>query len=1110
MKRIWQHPEVKSERRYWRSLGEYSNTPEFTEKVGREFDPSIGLESAEERENSRRDFMKIMGGIAAVAGLASCRRPQQKILPFTKHVEWIVPGKSLLYATVMPRPYGSTPMVAVTHEGRPTHLQGNPLHPTNGGLDIFAQASVLDLYSEARVKKVVGKGAPTSWSKFERELRGWWEHSWSKNGGEGLALLLSPSTSPTRAGLLTEFAKTYPKAAVYSYAPVSRANELNAVKALFGEGVSLLPNYDKAKVVFSLDADFLGVDSTTEFHTKSFMKNRGPEKGTDGMSRLYVLENRYTLTGGISDHRKPIAASLIPAAAAVLAQEVAKLTKDSALAQAAAPLAQGLSDNLRQWIAVAAADLFEDKDKDGKVLGSNLGKSIVVAGSGQSEAVHALVLAINDSLKAFGAVIDTVTVPVSKSGRIEQLTADLTAKKVKQLFILADTDPVYDAVGFADAAKASEAKIVTLALRANQTAKHSHWILPAAHYLEAWDDVRSAEGVYSVVQPMIQPLFDGASVNDMLLALLGRKHPGPARAKAVEPSKDPAAPVPAPVFEVDPAYVAVKDSFTKTAGAWDEEKWNHVLRDGFLPKTYYPKASVSLNRGAVAGLVAKAPKLSAPTEQALEIVLAPDASVFDGRYIDNPWLQEAPDPITKLTWDNAAWLSPRTFKRLGLKTDGDFIEVKVGDKTLKIAAIACPGHAHDSVTIPLGYGQKVTTYVGKGTGFNAYPLRSAVTDYIISGATVAKVEGNYELAITQETYTMEARSQVREATLETFKNDEHFASHQGMDSHIPPEMSIYKGRIGVKSEENPNGFDYENLPQWGMVIDLSKCLGCSACIVACQSENNIAVVGKDQVRKGRVMQWIRMDRYFATPDNVDSDPTLEDLDNPEMVSQPVSCQQCESAPCEAVCPVNATVHTEDGLNAMAYNRCIGTRYCANNCPYTARRFNYFDYNKRNPLIETKVLGLKTNNVYAGPLGEKKPQEMEQLQKNPNVTVRMRGVIEKCTYCVQRLEEAKINQRRIARDDSSKLLVKSESLKVACQASCAADAIVFGNLAEKDGPVAKMKEHPRNYQVLKYLGTRPRTSYLARIRNVNPMMAKLELEKDRTVPTGTSSSMERSF
>jgi molybdopterin-containing oxidoreductase family iron-sulfur binding subunit len=1098
MKRIWNHPEAKTGRRYWRSLGEFSNKPEFNEKLGREFDPEISALDEAGRESSRRDFMKIMGGVAAVAGLASCRRPSQKILPYTKHVEWVVPGKSLLYATAMPQPWGATPVVAVTHEGRPTHLQGNPLHPTNGGLEIFAQASVMDLYSDGRIKRVVSRGKGSTWARFNKELRHWFEAGWSQNGGDGMALLLSPGTSPTRAGLLEDFAKMYPKAGVYSYAPVGRANAAAATKALVGEGVSLLPDFEAADIVFSLDSDFLGIDCAQEASTKAFMKRRGPEKSGDKMNRLYVVENRYTLTGGISDHRKPLAASLIPAAAAVLAQEVGKLTGDAALQGAAAPLTEGISDSLRQWLAVAAEDLANNK-----------GKSLVVAGSAQSEAVHALALAINNSLQAFGATLKAVTVPVSKAAGMDTLIADLKSKKVKHLFVLADTDPVYDAAGFEEAAKESGVKLITLAIRANHTAKHSHWVLPAAHYLEAWDDVFTSTGVYSIVQPMIQSIFDGSSVNEILLALVGRRNPGPLKPNPVDPPADPAAPVPAPVYGVDPAYEAVQASFAKVAGGFDQEKWDLTLRDGFLPGTAFPAATVSLNTGAIGGLLAKAPKAVAPTADALEVVLTADASVFDGRYIDNPWLQEAPDPITKLTWDNAAWLSPRTFQRLGLK-EGDFISVKLGEKSLDLPAIACPGHAHESVTIPLGYGQKVTSFVGEGRGFNAYPLRSSLTDYVLTGATVSRAGGSYELAITQENYTIEARSPVREATLERFNAKPEFASVEGMDSHIPPEMSLYKGRMGRKTEDNPTGFDYENLPQWGMVIDLSKCLGCSACIVACQSENNIPVVGKDQVRKGRVMQWIRMDRYFATPDNVETDPTLEDLENPEMISQPVACQQCESAPCETVCPVNATVHTEDGLNAMAYNRCIGTRYCANNCPYTARRFNFFDYNKRNPIIETKVIGLKTNNLYAGPLGEKKPQEVEQLQKNPNVTVRMRGVIEKCTYCVQRLEEAKINQRRIARDDVSKLKIKGDTVKVACQASCAADAIVFGNLADDDSAVAKLKTHPRNYQVLKYLGTRPRTSYLARIRNVNPKMAELKLEAERTVPTGGASSMKSSF
>lgn len=1105
MKRIWQHPEVKSERRYWRSLGEYHQTPEFKEKLGREFDPSLNSVTDDERESesSRREFMKIMGGAAALAGLTltSCRRPLQKILPFTEHVEWIIPGKPLLYATAMPRSGGSTPMVVVTHEGRPTHLQGNPLHPGGGGLDVFAQSSVLELYNPDRLKTVTLNRKPTTWWAFDKSLRAWWEKGWSTNGGEGLGLLISPGTSPARARLLKDFAVMYPRAKVYAYEPLHRGPEAAVTKAAFGEEVSLVPRFNKAERVFSLDADFLGLDAGAEGWIKEFMALRTPsDPDKDVMSRLYVVENRYTLTGGTADHRKVLAASLIPVAAAILAQEVGKLSGDAALQQLASSLAGGVDIPLREWLAIAAQDLVAHK-----------GKSLVVAGPRQSEAVQALVLAINQALGAFGATLEPVQSSLPQYAGMEELKADLKGKKVLQLIITTETDPVYDVPGFEALLEESKPLVVQLALRPNHTGKYAKWVLPAATYLESWGDVRHLNGLYSVVQPMIQPLFQGVSEIELFLALLGRKRLNPDPPKVEQPADGSSAAVSAapPAPEPDPAYEAVKSSFAVLAGGWNEEAWSHTLRDGFLKGSAYKPASMTFSLDAVAAFVSGAAKPVTVTQESVELVLMPSANMWDGRYIDNPWLHEAPDPVTKLTWDNAAWISPRTFEALGLKADGDLVTVSIGEKTLTLPAITCPGHAANSVSIPLGYGQKIVgSVIGKGRGFNAYALQSGLNDFVMAGAKLAKAEGSYELAITQENYTMEGRAQVREGTLETFKKDRDFAQVQGMDSHIPPNISLYRGRIGRKTEDNPNGFDYENEHQWGMVIDLSKCLGCSACAVACQSENNIPVVGKDQVRRGRIMHWVRMDRYYATPDSVDRDPTLDELDNPEMVSQPVSCQQCESAPCETVCPVNATVHTEDGLNAMAYNRCIGTRYCANNCPYTARRFNFFDWNKRNPFTETKVAGLKTGNLYAGPLGEKKPQEVIQLQKNPNVTVRMRGVIEKCTYCVQRLEEVKIRQRAKARDDASKLRAPDEMVRVACQTSCSADAVVFGDLANPKSKVVAAKANPRNYDLLKYIGTRPRTSYLARIRNVNGDLVKYESE--RKVPTGSASSMPNSF
>jgi molybdopterin-containing oxidoreductase family iron-sulfur binding subunit len=631
-------------------------------------------------------------------------------------------------------------------------------------------------------------------------------------------------------------------------------------------------------------------------------------------------------------------------------------------------------------------------------------------------------------------------------------------------------------------------KLVHVGMLKNITAVQAALHIPAAHYLESWGDARAADGTYSIVQPMIAPLYDGASKIEVILALLGRKKLGPAESAAPEAGAPPAE---------DAAYTAVRDTFAATAGGLDETKWNFTLRDGFLKGSTSAKAAATPNVAAVAEFIAKAKPTAAPTDEALEVVLAPDASVFDGRYVNNAWLQEAPDPVTKLTWENAAWIGSVTFRRLGLK-DGQHVKISVGGAEIEIPSIEAPGHVTNSITLPLGYGQKGVGEVGSDRGVNAYALRKQAGVFVLGGAKVEVLPAMAELAITQEQNTMEGRAVYREGTLETFNKDTHFAQKTGMDAHIPENISFYKGQVGVKSDENPDGFDYETKHQWGMVIDLSKCIGCTACVIACQSENNIPVVGKDQVRKGRIMQWIRMDRYFAVAKWGKNDvaqqstwaednPTPEQLENAEMVTQPMACQQCEAAPCETVCPVNATVHTDDGLNAMAYNRCIGTRYCANNCPYTARRFNWFDYNKRNPLIDTTVAGIVTvNNLYAGPLGAKKEDESLRLQRNPNVTVRMRGVIEKCTYCVQRLESAKILQKQVQRD-SKNFRVPTDTVKTACQQSCSADAIVFGDLADKKSAVVKAKASPRDYQVLKYIGTRPRTSYLARLRNPNKEM-----------------------
>ncbi len=1066
MKRIWQHPEQpRTGKRYWRSVAELEQRSEFLNKAGVEFPAGDTLDE-NERENSRREFLKVMGAATGLMGLASCRRPVFNILPYTDHVEWVIPGKPLLYATAMPRAGGATPLVVTTYEGRPTHLQGNTLHGLGGGIDAFAQASILDLYNPERSQQPLVTGKVADWNRAGAIVKKIVTES-KKDQGAGLALLVGETSSPTVLRLLGELKKAYPQASLHRYEALASPAGEEVMSAAFGAGIKPFARLGKAKRILSLDCDFLGLDPVAGDHIKEFSKHRSHDQAGGEMNRLYILENRYTVTGGMADHRKPLAASLIPAAAAFIASELGD--------ESAKVLAAAAPGSLRDWLKPAIKDL-----KD------NAGAALVLAGPRHGKAVHALVAAINQALGAYGKTIELLQGDAApEMSGFGDLAESVKSGKIKTLVSLTPSNPLFDAPGAAAltaAIKEKKVALVHLGCTLNLTARRAGLHLPAAHYLESWGDTRAADGTYSIVQPMIQPLYGGVSEVEVLLALLDKKSFG----DAAEPAADAEAPAAPPA---DPAYEAVRETFAAVAGGLKEDTWNVTLRDGFLKGSAFNTAQPVFNTSALTGILAEAKPAAAPEDGSFEVVLVPSASLWDGRYAANAWLQEAPDPITKLTWDNAAWIGSKTFRDLKLK-EGQMVTIEVNGSELTLPAIEAPGHVGNSITIPVGYGQKGLGYVGSdskntGRGFNAYKLRKSES-FVLTGARVTVTREIYPLAITQEQNTMEGRAVYREATLTEF-NQPDYTSQTGMDSHIPPNISFYKGQVGRKSETNPAGFDYENEHQWGMTIDLSKCIGCTACIVACSSENNIPVVGKDQVRKGRVMQWIRMDRYFATnewgedkapSDDVHIDPTPEQLEGAEMVMQPVACQQCESAPCETVCPVNATVHTEDGLNAMAYNRCIGTRYCANNCPYTARRFNWFDYNKR-PLDE----------LYWGPLSTPEKtgvRESLKLQKNPNVTVRMRGVIEKCTYCVQRLETAKIQQKRKQRD-SKDFRIPTDTVKVACQQACPVEAIEFGDLADEKSNVNKMKASPRNYEVLKYIGTRPRTTYLARLRNPNPEM-----------------------
>lgn len=1094
-KRILHHPAVPIGETTvsWRSVGQLEDTADFRQWMDREFPQGAAvLASEEESETSRRSFLKLMGASTALAGfgMAACRRPEAYILPYTKAPEWVIPGNATYYASAMPRAHGATPLVVTTFEGRPTKLAPNGLHPDVEGTDAFAQASVLDLYSPSRSRGFLKSGKPVERTKFEAVLA-----TLATDSAAKIGFLFGADDSPTRVRLIKELAAKYSAAKFYQYEALTGDSSSIAL----GDGVKLVADFSKADRIVSLDCDFAGVDfqgPVTPFFDRRKPEGKFYDSKADAasMNRLYSVEAAFTLTGGMADHRLRVSPSQVTAVAAQIARGLG-------VKAGVAIVSPELSDPKQvAWVNGLVDDLKE-----------NAGKSMVLAGSRQSLALHLLAHAINVELGNIGDGKPLLAVQTDTKGlgNLAALKADIDSKAVETLFVMTPSNPIFDAptdLQFTD----TYAKLKTsihLGMRTDATAQASTWHIPAAHYLESWSDARTARGTHTVVQPMILPLYNNCiSEVELLLALLSND------GKLLNGEGEKGA--------ASPAYAAVRSTLS-TLGGEGETAWKKFLRDGFLEGSLYPVVNPAPRGDMSAPIIA-----SAPTKDALEVIFSTDSSIFDGRWIDNGWLQEAPDPISKLTWDNVALVAPLTAKELGIydqiiqletqfasrspddeaqNRTSPMIQLVVNGQTLEIPILISFGQAENTLVIPLGYGQgfdendelkrgpknvDCVGLVGVNRGFDAYPLRTSTTAYFASGATAKPTGKRYSVALTQEHNAMYGRALAREVSTLDDEEKGSFSAQlanvpkQGNDAHAPPNISLYK-------QEDRAGKPLINDPihQWGMSIDLSSCMGCNACLVACQSENNIPIVGKKQVAMGREMHWIRMDRYFAAQ----KDNTFDD-GNPEMVPQPVACVQCESAPCETVCPVNATIHTEDGLNAMAYNRCIGTRYCANNCPYKARRFNYFDYNKRNPLI--------THNLYKGPFGVKQVGEAPHLQKNPNVTVRMRGVMEKCTYCVQRLQEAVIRQKRgqkqealVAGKPSTEMTVNIltlripvDSVKTACQDACPAGAITFGNLLDEEKSVmVRSKRIDRNYDLLNYIGTRPRTSYLARVKNPNPKM-----------------------
>jgi MoCo/4Fe-4S cofactor protein with predicted Tat translocation signal len=968
--------------RFWRSVDELADTPEFRAHLENEFphganDPGATLD--------RRELLKVMAASAAFAGLSGCTKlPTQRIVPYVRQPEEIIPGKPLFYATAVTLDGVATGILVESHMARPTKVEGNPDHPASlGASNAFAQASILGLYDPDRSQAEIHDGRIGSWNEFQSELAAALAQE-KGSGGAGLRLLTPTVTSPTLAAQIRTFLKTFPSAKWHQYESVGRDNVREGVKIAFGEYVNTVYRVDRAEVVLTLDSDLLTSGPGSVRYAREFARKRRVENVDSKMNRLYAVESTPTSTGAMADHRLRMRASEIEGFARALAKELGLTVV------AGRPISSSLP---AEWIPALARDLKQHS-----------GASLVVAGDHQPAPVHALVQAMNQALDNFDKTV-YFTEPIEESPinqwqSIGELAADIRAGKVSTLLILGG-NPAYDAP--ADLAlKELLPKVkfsARLGLYEDETSALCHWHIPQAHILESWGDAKAYDGTITVIQPLIAPLYGGKSDIDFLALLNGQ---------AGKPSHD----IVREFWQTQKSSVPRFDAF-----------WEKTLRDGVIADSAFPPKQVSMKPNI-------GEEINGAEVKGIEIVFRPDPTIWDGRFANNGWLQELPKPLTKLTWDSVAMLSPKTAQRLGLKSE-DAVELKYQGRTIVGPAWVMPGHADESVTVFLGYGRTRAGRVGTGAGFDAGWIRPYATPWIGTGLEIQKTGNKWALAATQTHNTMEGREPVRVATLDEYRKNPQFA-----------QADVEKNPLSLYAAVKYDGYS------WGMALDLNACTGCGACVAACQAENNIAVVGKKEVMIGREMHWIRIDRYYEG-----------DLDDPKTVHEPVLCMHCEDAPCEVVCPVAATVHSQEGLNEMIYNRCVGTRYCSNNCPYKVRRFNFYLYSD-----------WETPSLFG--------------MRNPNVSVRSRGVMEKCSYCVQRINAVKIEAEKQDRT------VRDGEIVTACQQSCPSEAIVFGNINDPNSLVSKLKARNLNYSLLEELNTRPRTTYLAKLRNPNPEIEKV--------------------
>lgn len=996
---------------YWKSLNELAQNKEYKNFVEREFP-----ENATELTDgvSRKGFLRVMGASIALAGFAACRRPVQKILPYSNQPEDIVPGIPLFYATAMPFQGSLTGLVVENHEGRPTKVEGNDLHPGSwGNTNSYHQATMLEMYDPDRSRTPLRNGKKASSNDFVTFAQEYFADS-----NKRVAFISEANSSPTFNALKQGALRKFSNAKWVTYEPFGEDNSIEGNLIAFGSRLRTHYNFTNADIVVSLDDDFLAPTHPNNVeYAKQVTGRRKVTSTSESMSRIYSVENGFTLTGSFADNRLRVKASEVE-------------TFANALAATLSSKVNGLNAFRSVSNQFTGSDFVTALAED---LASHTGRSAVSIGLAHSANAHAVVAAINIALNNNGSTVNYLQVPSFDAQNNTQAFDDVVTGMKAGNFdavVMIGTNPVYTASNhdFASALENVD-EVIHFGTYKDESAKPASWHVSRSHFLESWGDGFSFGGARSVIQPQIQPLHDSLSDIEFLNVI---------------------------VYEgLTPGYELVQNTFKGYyTGSSFENRWKDILHDGIDIRDGYDRANVRLRSVSPS---------QTTTIDGIEVVIRPDASIFDGRFANLGWLQELPDPMTKITWDNVALMSPKTAASLGVENE-DLVNVAVNGKSVTISAWIQPGQADDSITLNVGYGREdIGRVADMGSensqlldpsesygGVNVYPLH---TSLFVSGA-VSKANGSYKIACVQDHHSLEGRDMYRQATLEKYKNTPDYASFKYVHKYAVPGM---KEAAELGEDQPISLFDEQTYsadePQWGMAIDLNTCFGCGVCVIACQSENNIPVIGKREVNRGREMHWIRNDRYYIGDEN-----------NPTAVHQPVPCMHCELAPCEQVCPVAATTHSEDGMNQMTYNRCIGTRYCANNCPFKVRRFNFFNYPK-----EYLTTG--------------EDPDIIQMAMNPEVTVRFRGVMEKCTYCVQRVNRAKINTKI----ETGSPKPADGSVVTACQQACPADAIYFGDLTDENSVVAKMKRNERNYLMLEELNVRPRTSYIAKLTNPNPVL-----------------------